>query len=53
MDRYIHRENIAHYRRLLAEPDVAADRVRHALLKRLLADEMAQDAVAPDDSRHR
>ena len=46
MDRYVHREN-AHYRRLLAEPNVVADRVRHALLKRLLADEIAQDAAAP------
>ena len=50
MDRYVHRENIAHYRRLLAEPNVAADRARHAVLKRLLADEIAKAAVAPDNS---
>ena len=53
MDGYVHRENIAHYRRLLAEPNVTDDRVRHAQLERLLADEMAQAAVAPDNSPHR
>lgn len=31
MDRFIHRENIAHYRRLLAEADVTTDQVRHEL----------------------
>jgi hypothetical protein len=53
MDRYVHRENIAHYRRLLAEPDVAADRARLAVLERLLADEIAQAAVASDNSLRR
>jgi len=53
MDRYVHRENIAHYRRLLAKPNVAADRARHAVLKRLLANEIAEAAVAPDNSLHR
>ena len=47
MDRYVHRENIAHYRRLLAEPDVANDQVRHKLLIRLLADEEAKETKSP------
>jgi hypothetical protein len=45
MDRFVHRENLAHYRRLLAEPDVANDRVRHKVLVRLLADEQAKEAI--------
>jgi hypothetical protein len=45
MDRFIHRENLAHYRRLLAEPDVANDRVRHNVLLKLLADEEARKAI--------
>ena len=44
MERFIHRENIAHYRRLLAEPHVLDDQVRHKQLLRLLAEEMAKDA---------
>lgn len=47
MDRFIHRENIAHYRRLLAEADVTTDQVRHRELTRLLAAEIAKDAVPP------
>jgi hypothetical protein len=45
MDRYIHRENLAHYRRLLAEPDVANNQLRHKLLLKLLADEEAKNAI--------
>ena len=45
MDRYVHRENLAHYRRLLAEPGVANDQVRHKLLVRLLAEEQAKEAI--------
>jgi hypothetical protein len=40
MERFIHRENIAHYRRLLAEANVTNNPVRHAELLRLLAAEM-------------
>lgn len=43
MDRFIHRENLAHYRRLLAEPDVANDQVRHDVLLQLLAREEARE----------
>ena len=45
MDRFVHRENLAHYRRLLAEPDVANDQVRHVVLLQLLADEEAKNAI--------
>ncbi len=50
MDRFVHRENIAHYRRLLAEPDVADDPVRYKVLMRLLADETARETQGNDDS---
>ena len=43
MDHFIHRENLAHYRRLLAELDAANDPARHNLLTRLLADELAKE----------
>jgi hypothetical protein len=46
MDRYIHRENMAHYRRLLAEVSVTDDSVRHKWLLKLLADEEAKDKLA-------
>ena len=44
MDRYIQRENIALYRRLLAEPGAANDQRRHNVLLKLLADEEAKNA---------
>ena len=43
----VHRQNLEHYRRLLAEPNVANDPVRHKLLRRLLADEEAKETRAP------
>lgn len=43
MDHFIHRENIEHYKRLLAEPHVQADQVRHREITRLLAAELAKD----------
>ncbi|MDB5584710.1 MAG: hypothetical protein JWR80_9886 [Bradyrhizobium sp.] len=49
MDRFVYRENIAHYRRLLAEPGVADDPVRHKMLVRLLADETAKETQGNDD----
>jgi hypothetical protein len=45
MEAFIRRENIAHYRRLLADPNVASDPARHKLLIRLLADQEAKDAA--------
>jgi hypothetical protein len=47
MEHFIHRENLAHYRRLLAETDVTTDPVRHKELKRLLAAELTKDGLAP------
>jgi hypothetical protein len=45
MDRFIHRKNLALYRRLLAEPNAANDQVRHHALLQLLADEEAKNAI--------
>jgi hypothetical protein len=42
-DIFVHRQNLEHYRRLLAEPDVANDPVRHKSIIRLLADEEAKE----------
>jgi hypothetical protein len=45
IDHFIRYENLAHYRRLLAEPGVADDQVRHNQLIRLLAEEEAKETV--------
>jgi hypothetical protein len=45
MERYIHEQNLDHYRRLLAEPDVANDQTRHKMLIRLLTDECANPVL--------
>ena len=45
MDRFIHRANLAHYRRLLAETDVANDHARRDMLLQLLSDEEARDSI--------
>jgi hypothetical protein len=47
MEQYKHRENIALYKRLLAETDATKDQVRHAELVRLLAVELAIDKKPP------
>ncbi len=43
MDRFIHEQNLAHYRRLLAEASLMDDAVRHKWLLQLLVDEEAKD----------
>jgi hypothetical protein len=50
MERFIHNENLAQYRRLLAasERDPARDLVQHKWLLKLLAEEEARDV----DPRH-
>jgi hypothetical protein len=48
MERYVHRENIALYQRLLAETNVTKDQVRHTMLLELLAAEVAKDKMRPD-----
>ncbi len=47
MDIFVHRQNLEHQRRLLAEPDAANDLVRHKLLIRLLANEEAEETESP------
>ena len=44
MDQFVHRENLAHYQRLLAEPNVTDDPIRHERINQLLAEEMAKGA---------
>ena len=48
VDRFIHEQNLAHYRRLLAEASVMVDEVRHKWLLKLLADEEAKDKKLPE-----
>jgi hypothetical protein len=48
MDRFIHEANIAHYRALLADPNVIKDQVRNKELLRLLAAEIAKDVKPPE-----
>jgi hypothetical protein len=50
MDRYIHEQNLANYRRLIAESNLAVtkDEVQHKWLLKLLADEIAKGAALPD-----
>jgi hypothetical protein len=53
MERYTHQQNLARYRRLLAESerDPARNEIQHNWLLKLLADEEAEDA-RPLDRRH-
>jgi hypothetical protein len=46
MEQFIHRQNLDHYRRLLAAPDQKDDVRRQTILK-LLADEMSKDPLPP------
>ncbi len=54
MERFVHKENIALYRRLISESEIAPsrDENRHKMLLTLLAEEMAKDASA-NDARNR
>jgi hypothetical protein len=40
MEHFISAENVRHYRKLLSDPEVAQNPLRHALLLRLLAEEV-------------
>jgi len=53
MELFIHKQNLAHYRRLIAESerDPARNEVQHNWLLKLLADEEAED-IKPLNSRH-
>jgi hypothetical protein len=44
VERFIHEQNLAHYRRLLAEASVTVDEVRHQSILKLLTDEEAKDS---------
>jgi hypothetical protein len=50
MDRFIHEQNLANYRRLIAESNLAVtkDEVQHKWLLKLLADEEAKGATLLD-----
>ena len=47
---FVHQENIALYRKLIAEcaQDPARDEARHKMLLRLLAEEIAKDKKSPE-----
>ena len=53
MELFIHEQNIAHYRRLIAESerDPARSEVQHKWLLKLLADAEAEH-IKPSDRRH-
>lgn len=44
MDRFVHRANLEHFRRLLAQ---TADEAQRRKLEKLIAEEEAKDASAP------
>jgi hypothetical protein len=49
MEHFAHQQNLAHYRRQLAEAELAtsSDEIRHSMLMRLLAEEEANVLVMP------
>ncbi len=53
MERFIHQQNLASYRRLIAESNNAVTRneVQHRWLLKLLADEEAKDTKPPEAPR--
>jgi hypothetical protein len=53
MEDYIHQQNLAHYRRLLADTKLATsrDEIRHSTLMRLLAEEEANWQVTVEPNR--
>jgi hypothetical protein len=44
VEQFIHRQNLDHYRRLLATPD-QNDAVRRQTILKLLSDEMSKDSL--------
>ena len=48
MERFLHRENVLLYRRLLADTNVTKDKVRYESLLSLLEAELAKDEKPPD-----
>jgi hypothetical protein len=54
MERYIHEQNLVHYRRLIAasELDPSRDEVQHNWLLKLLADEIARSGESTKEHRY-
>jgi hypothetical protein len=52
MEYFVHQQNLAHYRRLLADTELATskDEIRHSMLMRLLAEEEAKELLMPVDA---
>jgi hypothetical protein len=52
MDRFIHRQNLENYRRLITECEnaVTKNEIQHRWLLKLLADEEAKDIDPPERS---
>jgi hypothetical protein len=53
VQRFVHSENIAYYKRLIAESerDPSRDEARHQMLLRLLAEELARNTIGQTDKR--
>jgi hypothetical protein len=48
MEKFIHRQNLEHYRKLLAE---TTDEVKRQTIRKLLAEEEAKDRLSPERPR--
>jgi hypothetical protein len=53
VQRFVHSENIAYYKRLIAESerDPSRDEARHRMLLRLLAEELARNTIGQTDKK--
>jgi hypothetical protein len=53
VQRFVHSENIAYYKRLIVESerDPLRDEARHQMLLRLLAEELARNTISQTDKR--
>jgi hypothetical protein len=53
VQRFVHSENIAYYKRLIVESerDPSRDEARHQMLLRLLAEELARNTISQTDKR--
>jgi hypothetical protein len=51
MEYFVHQQNLAHYRRLLADTELVTskDEIRHSMLMRQLAEEEAKELLMPVD----
>lgn len=53
VQRFVHSENIAYYKRLIVESerDPSRDEARHRMLLRLLAEELSRSTIGQTDKR--